>query len=264
MRQILGAPGTPIQAFDQDAWAAAGHYEKRDARKSLEQFRVLREANLALLKSLTPEQWKHHGMHAERGVETIEHIVRMMAGHDLNHLAQVERIVAAKKELRVESSGVESSDAMKELLVVDLGLVEYGAAWELQRRVAAARKAGAIPDVLLLCEHPHVITLGRSGKISNLRAPNEMLRRMGVSFFETNRGGDITYHGPGQLVGYPILNLAEIRRDVGWYVRSLEEAMIRATAEFGVASRRVPGRTGVWVDVPAGPADERMMQEVRK
>src|SRR5579864_3812075 len=97
LRQILGAPGTPIQAFDQDAWAAAGHYEKRDARKSLAQFRAAREANLALLKSLTPEQWKHHGMHAERGVETIEHIVRMMAGHDLNHAKQVEQIVAAKK-----------------------------------------------------------------------------------------------------------------------------------------------------------------------
>jgi lipoyl(octanoyl) transferase len=145
---------------------------------------------------------------------------------------------------------------MKELLVVDLGLVEYGAAWELQRRVVAARKAGALPDVLLLCEHPHVITLGRSGKISNLRASREMLHRMGVSFFETNRGGDITYHGPGQLVGYPILNLAEIRRDVGWYVRSLEEAMIRATAEFGIASRRVSGRTGVWVDVAAGSTME--------
>ena len=97
MRQILGAPGTPIQAYDQDAWAAAGHYEKRDARKSLEQFRVVREANLALLKSLTAEQWKHHGMHAERGVETIEHITCMIAGHDLNHLGQIERIVAPKK-----------------------------------------------------------------------------------------------------------------------------------------------------------------------
>ena len=149
---------------------------------------------------------------------------------------------------------------MKELLVVDLGLVEYGAAWELQRRVAAARKAGAIPDVLLLCEHPHVITLGRSGKISNLRAPDQLLRQMGVSFFETNRGGDITYHGPGQLVGYPILNLAEIRRDVGWYVRSLEEAMIRATAEFGLASRRVAGRTGVWVETKEG----KEVQEVKE
>jgi uncharacterized damage-inducible protein DinB len=97
MRLILGAPGTPIQAFDQDSWAAAGHYEKRDARKSLEQFRVARDANLALLKSLSPEQWKHHGLHSERGVETIEHIVSLMAGHDLNHIGQVERIVAAKK-----------------------------------------------------------------------------------------------------------------------------------------------------------------------
>jgi hypothetical protein len=97
IRQILGAPGTPLQAYDQDAWAAAGHYEKRDARKSLEQFRVLREANLALLKSLTPEQRKQHGMHAERGVDTIEHIVQMIAGHDLNHLAQVERILARKR-----------------------------------------------------------------------------------------------------------------------------------------------------------------------
>jgi hypothetical protein len=98
MRQILGAPGAAIQAYDQDAWAAAGHYEKRDARKSLEQFRAVREANLALLKSLTPEQWKQHGMHSERGVETIEHITVMMAGHDLNHLGQVERIFAAKKK----------------------------------------------------------------------------------------------------------------------------------------------------------------------
>src|ERR1700722_16161582 len=143
---------------------------------------------------------------------------------------------------------------MKELLVIDLGLIEYGAALEVQHRIVAARKAGAIADVLLFCEHPHVITLGRSGKISNLRAPDEMLRRMGVSFFETNRGGDITYHGPGQIVGYPILNLGEIRRDAAWYRRSLEEALIRATSDFGVASRRVAGRTGVWVDIPAVPA----------
>jgi len=98
LRQILGAPGTPIQAFDQDSWAAAGRYQKRDPRKCAEQFRVVREANLALLKSLAPEQWKHHGMHAERGVETIEHTVRMIAGHDINHTRQVERIVAVKKK----------------------------------------------------------------------------------------------------------------------------------------------------------------------
>ncbi len=145
---------------------------------------------------------------------------------------------------------------MKKGLIVDLGMMEYGAAYELQRRVVAARKAGAVPDVLLLCEHPHVITLGRNGKLANLRASDHVLLQRGVSFFETNRGGDITYHGPGQLVGYPILNLAEIRRDVAWYVRSLEEAMIRATAEFGISSRRVSGRTGVWVEIPGNPATE--------
>jgi len=93
MRFILGAPGSPVIAFDQDAWVTSGHYDKRDARKSLEQFRALRQANLALLKSLTPEQWKHYGMHSERGQESIEHIVRMFAGHDLNHLHQIEQIL---------------------------------------------------------------------------------------------------------------------------------------------------------------------------
>src|SRR5216684_7133079 len=93
MRFILGAPGTPILAYDQDSWATSGHYEKRDPRKSVEQFRVVREANLALLKSLTPEQWKHYGIHSERGQETIEHIVRLYAGHDINHLQQIERIL---------------------------------------------------------------------------------------------------------------------------------------------------------------------------
>jgi uncharacterized damage-inducible protein DinB len=97
VRSILGSPGTPIQAYDQDAWASAGHYAKRDTRKSLEQFRVLREANLALLKSLTPEQWKHSGMHAERGEESVERILLMMAGHDINHLEQVTALLAPRK-----------------------------------------------------------------------------------------------------------------------------------------------------------------------
>lgn len=94
MRLILGAPGTPVAAFDQDSWVTSGHYEKRDPRKSVEQFRVIREANLALLRSLTPEQWKHYGMHSERGQETIEHVVRMFAGHDMNHLQQIQRILS--------------------------------------------------------------------------------------------------------------------------------------------------------------------------
>lgn len=97
IRLILGAPGTPVAAFDQDAWVTALHYDRRDPRKSVEQFRVMREANLALLKSLTPEQWQHHGIHSERGKETVEHVTKMFAGHDLNHLQQIERILAPKK-----------------------------------------------------------------------------------------------------------------------------------------------------------------------
>jgi len=137
--------------------------------------------------------------------------------------------------------------------VVDLGLIGYSEAWELQKRVVTARKAGAIGDVLLLCEHPHVITLGRSGKRANLLATENVLRQKGVEYFETSRGGDITYHGPGQIVGYPILNLGAIKRDVVWYVRMLEEAMIRATAEFEIAARREPGKTGIWVEATAVP-----------
>jgi DinB superfamily len=97
MRMILAVPGTPITAVDQDSWVTSGHYEKRDPAKSLDHFRVFREANLALLKSLTPAQWKQHGMHSERGRETIEHIVRIYAGHDINHLQQIERILSAKR-----------------------------------------------------------------------------------------------------------------------------------------------------------------------
>src|SRR6266478_4519897 len=131
--------------------------------------------------------------------------------------------------------------------IVDLGLIAYAEAWELQKRVVAARKAGAIEDVLLFCEHPHVITLGRSGKRRNLLASESVLRQKGVEYFETTRGGDITYHGPGQIVGYPILNLGAIRRDVVWYVRSLEDAMIRATAELEIEAKREAGKTGIWV-----------------
>ncbi len=97
VRSILGAPGTPIQAFDQDAWVEAGHYAERSPRAGIAQLKAAREANLALYKSLSPEQWKHYGMHSERGQESVEHITRMLAGHDLNHLQQIERILAPKK-----------------------------------------------------------------------------------------------------------------------------------------------------------------------
>ena len=96
MRFILGSPGSPVVAYDQDKWVTSGHYDKRDPQKSVEMFRVLREGNLALLRSLEPEQWKHYGMHSERGQESIEQIVRMFAGHDLNHLQQIEKILARK------------------------------------------------------------------------------------------------------------------------------------------------------------------------
>ncbi len=143
-----------------------------------------------------------------------------------------------------------------EALQVDLGMIGYAEAYALQKRFVAARKAGAMEDVLLLCEHPHVITLGRSGKRENLLASEHVLRQKGVEFHATNRGGDITYHGPGQVVGYPILNLGAIRRDVVWYVRMLEEAMIRATAEFGITAERVAGKTGIWVR--AGNTEEKL------
>jgi lipoyl(octanoyl) transferase len=137
--------------------------------------------------------------------------------------------------------------------VIELGRLGYADACQLQQRLVAARKAGNVPNLLLFCEHPHVLTLGRNGRAEHLRIPISALEQMGVEFHHSNRGGDITYHGPGQIVGYPILQLGEIRRDVVWYVRQLEEVMIRASETFGVAAFRVPGRTGVW-NRPAGNA----------
>jgi lipoate-protein ligase B len=136
--------------------------------------------------------------------------------------------------------------------VVDLGLISYGPACDLQREVVAARKLGLVPDVLLLCQHPHVITLGRNGKREHLRASKCLLAQMNVEFHSIDRGGDITYHGPGQIVGYPIVDLTEHRRDVRWFVSQLEEVMMRATADFGVVTKRVEGQHGVWVDAPSG------------
>ena len=146
---------------------------------------------------------------------------------------------------------------MTTCFTIDLGLIGYAEAYALQKRIVAARKAGAIEDVLLLCEHPHVITQGRNGKREHLLASDNVLRQKGVEFFETSRGGDVTYHGPGQIVGYPILNLAAIRRDVVWYVRMLEEVMIRASSDFGVLATRETGKTGIWVSPIVAAADRR-------
>jgi lipoyl(octanoyl) transferase len=152
--------------------------------------------------------------------------------------------------------GIENRTVLKKCLTIDLGLIGYAEAYALQKRVVTARKAGAIEDVLLFCEHPHVITLGRSGKRENLLASEHLLRQKGVEFHASDRGGDITYHGPGQIVGYPILNLGAIRRDVVWYVRTLEEAMIGASAEVGINAERVAGKTGIWVRT--GNAEEKL------
>jgi len=145
---------------------------------------------------------------------------------------------------------------MKICQIIDLGLIDYAEALALQKRVVAARKADAIEDALLVCEHLHVITQGRNGKREHLLVSEHVLRQKGMDYYETSRGGDITYHGPGQIVGYPILNLGAIRRDVVWYVRTLEEAMIHATAEFGITAERVGGKTGIWVR--AGNTEEKL------
>jgi lipoyl(octanoyl) transferase len=137
---------------------------------------------------------------------------------------------------------------MRNCCLRELGRIGYGKALELQQELIAARKAGQVTDQLLLLEHPHVITLGRNGHLENLLASEEILSRAGISFYPSDRGGDVTYHGPGQLVGYPILDLKDWKRDVGAYVRGIEQTIIDTLAEFGIVAGRIPKLTGVWVD----------------
>ena len=130
-----------------------------------------------------------------------------------------------------------------------LGTIGYQTALDLQKQLVEERKQGRIPDQLLLVEHPPVITLGarnHNGR-SNVLETQESLALRGVELFETGRGGDVTYHGPGQLVGYPILELPRDRRDVHRYVRDLEEVLIQTVSGFGIAAVRIPGLTGIWV-----------------
>ncbi|MFW6205771.1 MAG: lipoyl(octanoyl) transferase LipB [Gemmatimonadota bacterium] len=128
-----------------------------------------------------------------------------------------------------------------------LGRVSYADGLALQEELVAARRAGQIPDTLLLLEHPHVITLGSSGDTGHVLLDDGERRLMGIELFETGRGGDVTYHGPGQLVGYPILDLKPDRKDLHRYIRDLEAVLIRLLADYGIESDRNPGRTGVWV-----------------
>jgi len=135
----------------------------------------------------------------------------------------------------------------RELWVVRQGVVSYAEALELQRRVAAARISGELSqDILLLLEHNPVVTLGRSSKEKHLVASREFLAKRGVELFEVERGGDVTFHGPGQLVGYPIIDLKRHKQDLHWYLRTLEQALISTLAKFGINAERSSGYTGVW------------------
>ena len=137
--------------------------------------------------------------------------------------------------------------AERELWTVTLGRLSYGEALELQRSIARDRISGAIPqDVLLLVEHPPVVTLGRGTKEKNLISSPEFLQSKGVELFEVERGGDVTFHGPGQLVGYPIVDLKRHRQDLHWYLRKIEEALINTLADYGIPGERNTAFTGVW------------------
>lgn len=142
------------------------------------------------------------------------------------------------------------------LQVVDLGVADYRETWETQQRLFDRRLSGAIGDVLLLCEHPNTYTIGKNGvdNVSrHLRLNQDELATYGIGVFEIDRGGDITYHGPGQIVGYPILNLNDHYRDVHRYLRDLEEVILRTLGEYGITAKRIPDITGVWIDSPRGP-----------
>ncbi|MDB5203812.1 MAG: lipB [Ferruginibacter sp.] len=161
---------------------------------------------------------------------------------------------------------------MQEVKYEDLGMIPYRQAWEMQEallsenlaaKTSARQAAVALPadatatqHHFLVCEHPHVYTLGKNGSLSNLLLTPDQLEERGIAFFNSNRGGDITYHGPQQLVGYPVLDLEKIYTDIGKYLRNLEEVIIRVIAEFGINGGRSEGETGVWLD-PTIPGKER-------
>ena len=149
----------------------------------------------------------------------------------------------------------------KTVKVIDLGLIDYQKGWDFQEKLFAeiveikiknrtqpADNQLVTPNYLLFCQHPHVYTLGKSGKIENLLLSEENLEKNAAKFYKINRGGDITYHGPGQLVGYPILDLDNFFTDIHKYMRFLEEAIIRTLADFGIVAGRISGLTGVWLD----------------
>jgi lipoyl(octanoyl) transferase len=143
---------------------------------------------------------------------------------------------------------------LRSLQIRDLGRMRYAPAFDLQRELVERRKADEIPDQLLFVEHHPVVTLGRNAHPENVLADPELLDRAGIELHHTDRGGDVTYHGPGQIVCYPIFDLREWKRDVVAYVRGIEEVLIGALSEFDIQARRIAGATGVWVSTPGGPA----------
>ena len=149
----------------------------------------------------------------------------------------------------------------RKIIIKNLGLIEYQEAWDYQenlfKQLMDAKLAGVpTPNYLLFCEHPHVYTLGKSGSINNLLINNRQLQEKNVNFVKTNRGGDITYHGPGQIVGYPILNLENFGLGIRDYVGFLEESIIKVLVDFDLKGERLPGATGVWLD-PGVPGKTR-------
>jgi lipoyl(octanoyl) transferase len=141
-------------------------------------------------------------------------------------------------------------------IVRELGRMSYAEALSIQENLAAERKLGHGSDHLLFVEHPHVVTIGRNGRESNVLASPALLREKGVEVHESDRGGDVTYHGPGQIVAYPIMDLREWKRDVGAFVRAIEQTLIDTLEEFGVQAFRIPGLTGVWTGAEK-PAQEQ-------
>jgi lipoyl(octanoyl) transferase len=143
--------------------------------------------------------------------------------------------------------GAPQDQGMPELELRQLGLLPYGSSFQMQQELVERRKRGEIPDQLLFVEHPHVVTMGRNGRAENLLASPEILERSGIEFHYTDRGGDVTYHGPGQIVCYPIVDLRGWKRDVMAYVRAVEQVVIDALSEFAIPATRSVGATGVWV-----------------
>ncbi len=137
---------------------------------------------------------------------------------------------------------------MKQGILLKTGLLDYQKAWNLQREIYEARTKGEVEDTLILTEHPHTYTIGKAGGEENLTAEEAILKNQGITIYRIDRGGNITYHGPGQIVGYPILDLHNYYLDVHRFLRDLEEVIIQTLAEYGIQAGRIPGLTGVWVN----------------